>query len=161
MQIVIELPNEEYTKLQDGRISVSTMRKALLDGTVLSEPQEGDRAISLNAAIKAVRHAEVNFSVQSEIDFTKHKREVQEIIDNILDAQEKALRELPLVTPQRPTGHWIEPRNDDGMSDPIYYQIRCSKCNFDLDPQTFCEELKRYGGDKYCPRCGARMEVSE
>lgn len=37
MQIVIKLSNEEYIKLQDGRISVNTMRKALLDGTVLPE----------------------------------------------------------------------------------------------------------------------------
>ena len=37
MQIVIKLSNEEYTKLKDGRISVNTMRKALLDGTVLKD----------------------------------------------------------------------------------------------------------------------------
>lgn len=59
-----------------------------------------DKAISLKAAIKAIRHTEVNFSVESEIDFTKHKREVQEIINNILDAQEKMLKQLPPVTPQ-------------------------------------------------------------
>ena len=59
-----------------------------------------DRAISLNAAIDAIRHTEINFSVKSEIDFTKHKREVQEIINNILDAQEMMLKQLPPVTPQ-------------------------------------------------------------
>lgn len=59
-----------------------------------------DRAISLKAAIKAIRHTEVYFSVESEIDFTKHKREVQEIINNILDAQEKMLKQLPSVNPQ-------------------------------------------------------------
>ena len=55
-------------------------------------------------------------------------------------------------------GHWIMPQNDDGMSDPIYYQVRCSECNFDLDPQTWHQELHQYGADKYCPKCGAKMQ---
>ena len=58
-------------------------------------------------------------------------------------------------------GHWIMPQNDDGMSDPIYYQVRCSECNFDLDPQTWHQELHQYGADKYCPQCGAKMEVEK
>ena len=53
--------------------------------------------------------------------------------------------------------HWIMPIQDDGMSDPIYYQVRCSECGFDLDPQTWHEELHQYGADKYCPKCGCRM----
>ena len=58
---------------------------------------------------------------------------------------------------QPKTGHWIMPVQDDGMSDPIYYQVRCSKCGFDLDPQTWHMELHQYGADKYCPKCGAKM----
>ena len=54
-------------------------------------------------------------------------------------------------------GKWIMPIQDDGMSDPIYYQVRCSKCGFDLDPQTWHQELHQYGADKYCPNCGADM----
>lgn len=52
------------------------------------------------------------------------------------------------------TGRWIMPVQDDGMSDPIYYQVRCSECGFDLDPQTWHQELHQYGADKYCPKCG-------
>ena len=59
------------------------------------------------------------------------------------------------------TGHWIMPQQDDGMSDPIYYQVRCSECGFDLDPQTWHQELHQYGADKYCPNCGANMESEE
>ena len=55
------------------------------------------------------------------------------------------------------SGHWIMPIQDDGMSDPIYYQVRCSECGFDLDPQTWDMELHQYGADKYCPKCGAKM----
>lgn len=69
----------------------------------------------------------------------------------------KELAKLPPATPKPKVGHWIMPRNDDGMSDPIEYQVRCSECGFDLDPQTWHEELHRYDGDKYCPHCGKRM----
>ena len=62
---------------------------------------------------------------------------------------------------EQKTGHWIMPVQDDGMSDPIYYQVRCSECEFDLDPQTWHMELHQYGADKYCPNCGAKMESEE
>lgn len=76
------------------------------------------------------------------------------------DAQcfKDVIRSLPSVNQQEPkTGQWIMPVQDDGMSDPIYYQVRCSKCGFDLDPQTWHQELYQYGADKYCPNCGCRM----
>jgi len=63
---------------------------------------------------------------------------------------------LPSVSTEK-TGHWIMPQQDDGMSDPIYYQVRCSKCGFDLDPLTWHMELHQYGADKYCPKCGRKM----
>ena len=64
---------------------------------------------------------------------------------------------IPSAEPK--TGHWIMPQQDDGMSDPIYYQVRCSECGFDLDPQTWHQELHQYGADKYCPKCGCPMEI--
>lgn len=38
MKLIINLSEDEYTKLKDGRLPVSTMRKILLDGK-LSTPQ--------------------------------------------------------------------------------------------------------------------------
>jgi len=58
-------------------------------------------------------------------------------------------------------GKWILPKRDDGMSDPIEYQVRCSVCGFDIDPQTYHMELKRFGANKYCPKCGAEMECEK
>ena len=63
------------------------------------------------------------------------------------------VEQLPSVSTEK-TGRWIMPVQDDGMRDPIYYQVRCSKCGFDLDPQTWHQELHQYGADKYCPKCG-------
>ena len=70
---------------------------------------------------------------------------------------EERVKDLPSVQTTPKTGHWIEPQQDDGMSDPIYYQVRCSECGFDLDPQTWHMELHQYGADKFCPKCGCRM----
>lgn len=76
-----------------------------------------------------------------------------------IDVLVDAIEELPPVNPQEPkTGHWIMPVQDDGMSDPIYYQVRCSECGFDLDPQTWHQELHQYGADKFCPKCGCAMK---
>lgn len=69
----------------------------------------------------------------------------------------KNIEQIPSVTPKQKMGRWIMPVQDDGMSDPIYYQVRCSECDFDLDPQTWHMELHQYGADKYCPNCGAKM----
>ena len=74
---------------------------------------------------------------------------------SVLDAVQ-VLRQIPSVSTEK-TGRWIMPVQDDGMSDPIYYQVRCSECGFDLDPQTWHQELHQYGADKYCPNCGAKM----
>lgn len=65
----------------------------------------------------------------------------------------RVITDLPSVSTKK-TGRWIMPVQDDGMSDPIYYQVRCSECGFDLDPQTWHQELHQYGADRYCPKCG-------
>lgn len=71
--------------------------------------------------------------------------------------RDKALKESVVISNK--VGHWIMPQQDDGMSDPIYYQVRCSKCGFDLDPQTWHQELHQYDADKFCPKCGCPMEI--
>ena len=79
-------------------------------------------------------------------------------LDYNANAYKTKIENLPPVYPKQKTGHWIMPVQDDGMSDNIYYQVRCSECGFDLDPQTWHQELHQYGADKYCPNCGAKME---
>lgn len=50
--------------------------------------------ISREQAIEAL-NAEINFSIESDIDFSLYKKELQEFANNILLAQEKAIRALP------------------------------------------------------------------
>lgn len=93
-------------------------------------------------------------------EFINHEYSTQsecEMVDSMIDG----IQHMPSIKPQQKTGHWKMPVQDDGMSDPIYYQVRCSKCGFDLDPQTWHVELHQYGADKYCPKCGARMESEQ
>lgn len=43
MKIEIELSEEDYRKVQDGRIAVADMRKAILNGTVLRDCEHCSR----------------------------------------------------------------------------------------------------------------------
>ena len=108
------------------------------------EPAEKEKScadcISRQAAIYVINHAQVNFSVESEIDFTKHEREVHEIIENVLGTQEKALKQLPPVNSTEKVGRWIDHQEDR------WIYAKCSECNTVHDART-----------NYCPNCGAKM----
>jgi hypothetical protein len=58
---------------------------------------------------------------------------------------ESRVKELPSVTPQPNTGHWIDV---EGLDSALWHN--CSECG----------ETEFYATD-YCPNCGAKMEVEE
>lgn len=119
---------------------------------VKDELEPCEDCISRKEVIENIRHAQVNFSVESDIDFTKHKREVQEIADGILNAQIQVLENMPSVTPQEPkTGWWTREliRNEYGGC--IGGKMICSECGQDNGYD------KRM---KFCPNCGAKMETN-
>ena len=149
--------NDEYTiGLRNGMRVVKTF----VDGKIpdyekvshLKKQEPCEDCISREAVENVIKHAEVNFTVNSAIDFTKHKREVHEIVDGIVDAQIKALRALPSVTPQPKIGRWIEVIDKiDRLGNKTWHH-ECSICG---------NEDSGWGEYKYCPKCGARMEVKE
>lgn len=94
-------------------------------------------------------------SEQAVLDILRDYYRAWFLNDEKFMAAVNAIKTIPSA--ESKTGHWIMPVQDDGMSDPIYYQVRCSECGFDLDPQTWHMELHQYGADKYCPKCGASM----
>lgn len=62
----------------------------------------------------------------------------------------EAIRDLPPVTPQPKTGHWIEGKYRD---DDIRYNdssYKCDKCGRIVDFK-----------ENYCPNCGAKMVESQ
>ena len=119
-----------------------------------TQPQDGDRAISLNA---------VHDLIATWLDdyLSEETREALETIDGKID-------DMPSVTPQPQDGHWIEDAetyykalNEYGCVVDEYTpyftdDIACSEClakysTIDNETQFF----------KFCPNCGARMGVSE
>lgn len=109
-----------------------------------------DDLISRQEAIDAINDVELNFNVVSSTDFTKLKREVQEIIDHILEAQTKALKEIDAVSAK-----WI-PVTQTGA--------RCSRCNnikFTNGADLTGKALVHRALFPYCPKCGAKMNQEE
>ena len=145
----VNYPNCDHT-IQDDVTEI--IIKAL-------EQEPCQDAISRQAAIDAVQKNTFRLTFSEEQNCEGHVAWSANTVYS--DVIEGALLELPPVSTEK-TGRWIMPVQDDGMSDPIYYQVRCSECGFDLDPQTWHQELHQYGADKYCPKCGCRMmEVEE
>lgn len=97
-----ELSGEDPEEASIARIGgfLDGYEKALSD---VPDICVGD-TIYRQAAIDVIKHVEVHFTVKSAIDFSAHKKAVHEIIDHILDAQEKALGELPST---EKTWDWI------------------------------------------------------
>lgn len=78
-----------------------------------------------------------------------------------VDRIETVLNQLPPVTPQPKTGHWIikdskEQGYDIGGVKTWYIQIKCSECEF---IKTAIEG--HTGQYHYCPQCGAKMQEVE
>jgi hypothetical protein len=89
------MPNEEAIKVLEmvEAYGIADRAKRAAICALKNEQTDGD-LISRTDAIKAIREAEINFNVISDINFSKHKREIQEIVNNILSAQIKAISEL-------------------------------------------------------------------
>lgn len=121
---------------------LSEYADAIKMGIEALEQEPCGDCVSREAVENAIKHAEVNFTVNSDIDFTKHIREVHEIVNGIVDAQIKALRDLPSVTPQPKMGRWID-------VDGIWF--KCSECDAH---RKMMPAYKEY----YCPNCGCRMQ---
>ena len=64
-----------------------------LDSVFESWLKSGD-LIWREAAIQSLRTAQVNFTVESDINFADYKSEIQQIIDGVIAAQEAAIRKI-------------------------------------------------------------------
>ena len=109
----------------------------------LLEQADGD-LISRQAVINALHNANISFTVVSTINFKDYQREIQEIVDNIVIAQEKAINELSSA---ENTAEWIDNKDVIEITQEIQHHYMCSKCGMYFDRMT-----------KYCPNCGRRMK---
>jgi len=102
------------------------------------------------------RAAQVVQAVKFLLDNGQYTEEVEEALDLAI----KALEEQ-----DRPTGHWIKGKEisrimlGNGTVSVDYENFTCSICGLVLDNLLYhCDGSPFY---KYCPNCGARMEVEE
>ena len=79
------------------------------------------------------------------------KESARKHVGFLLDVQ-RYIRSMPSVTPQQKTGYWIREliRNEKGGC--IGAKRICSRCGKDNKHDEYM---------KYCPNCGAKMEVEE
>lgn len=116
----------------------------------LKEQQPCDDCINRKAAIDAISHVVIKFPG---LLTNRQKKTVIETINLTKNAIENALIKMPSVEPERKAGHWIR-----GEAYP--HHIYCSECYKTFIPN---DEFRVWAnGDiprKYCPECGAPMEV--
>lgn len=82
--------------------SIKEVANAFKKHGIIQDQEPSGDLISRQAVIDAIKHAQFNFQIISTINFADYKKEVQEIVDNILSAQIKAINDLPSVNPQEP-----------------------------------------------------------
>lgn len=73
------------------------------------------------------------------------RKEAVEIVEDV------CIKREPSVTPQQRTGRWIQ-KEEEGDAEPFIIW-ECSECH--------CVDEDGKPSYKYCPQCGARMEVEE
>lgn len=74
------------------------------------------------------------------------------LFDYVIDVQ-RDIKALPPVTPKPRTRHWVE------IGDEPYDTWECDNCGFVIDGSG-CVDPEEYRDIfKYCPNCGAKMEI--
>ena len=61
--------------------------------------------------------------------------------------------DLPPVNPQPKSGHWI------GIDEEPHEDYECDRCGYVVS--TYTANIEPHTEYKYCPNCGAKMEVEE
>ena len=100
-------------------------------------------AISRQAAIEAIEALQLPIMREASSCY-------QFKFSGMSEAKE-AVVNLPSVTPQQRTGRWIQ-KEEEGDAEPFIIW-ECSECH--------CVDEDGKPSYKYCPQCGARMEVEE
>ena len=108
---------------------------------------------TVRMAIKALEQQPCEDCVSREtvIEWLKDKDIIK--TKNQEENARRELAELPPVTPQPKTGHWIVIREEFEFMGGIVNEPRGCKCSN-------CNKVVRFKSD-FCPNCGAKMEVEE
>lgn len=139
MKLIIDISKDDYIKVQDGRASVSMMRKTIENGTPL-EQEPCEDCISREDALMALTG------------------EWTELTDEIIYRFVKRIKSLPLVTPAEKTGRWEWVQYD---GNPSIGNWHCSECRTIFIEGIIKREKDSIPFYKYCPQCGAKMKEGD
>lgn len=89
-------------------------------------------------------------SRQAVLDVTWEEPSYTDALNVLTEVRDK-VKVLPSVTPQQRTGRWIQ-KEEEGEAEPFIIW-ECSECH--------CVDEDGKPSYKYCPQCGAKMEVEE
>lgn len=150
MKLLIDIPEHIYEHAkettEDSRDEFDAMR-AIANGTQQESrseiPNTCEDAISRQAAIKAIEALQRPI-MREESNYYQFK------FSGMSEAL-GAVENLPFVTPQQRTGRWIQ-KEEEGEAEPFIIW-ECSECR--------CVDEDGKPSYKYCPQCGAKMEVEE
>lgn len=166
MQIVIDIPAEDFEKVKCGRGAVSMMRKAIIHGTPLPEGAEilTKEAYS-DLCTMAADVPDTNPNLQpicnqlatdciSRQAVLLRLNEFKTNDTYTMQLFENELKHLPSVEPERKMGKIICSNKEINCGNIIGHTLccKCSECGFVID--TYIAKFI-----KYCPNCGAKMEV--
>ena len=110
-----------------------------------------DELISRKEAMDAVKNVRLNITIKGRRGFTKFNKELQEITTHILDAQQKALKEIEpkAVYIEVDEAKKIHAAWERGFSFPDGPYWKCTNCG---------ELIRVKIPMKYCNNCGAKMD---
>lgn len=174
MRVIIEISDDEYKKVKEGRASVSMMRKAIKNGipheTVTPQEPKTFRWCTDCREYDQEKHCCHRWSkvIRDTVEEMKQEQEPCEdaisrqavlemaydmsVIDGehytepcmVVDIED--IQKLQPVTTKPKTGRWIADVDRWGDLVTTVNGYRCDKCNaFNTDK------------DNYCPNCGCRM----
>ena len=114
--------------------------------------------------IKAIPSAEpcedaISRQVVLEMAYDMSEIDGEHFTENYMVVDVADIQKLPSVKPQEPTGHWIiheEQFNALGIA--VKGGVKCSECGYTTHNKLHMDIGCPY---KYCPNCGAKMEVEQ
>ena len=142
MQIVIDIPEEDYNRIKDipnvFESLTSRMYKAIQDGTPLPDTNVGDMDCIKDSSTGSST-TNIGSSTGSTIEALEERTRTHECDSSEHETHEERTEKV---------GHWIEHEWAEESEGYLISNFVCDKCHAWTDADY-----------AYCPDCGAKMEV--
>ena len=136
---------EKQKEFEAYKMAIEALEKLPCDPCLMSDKklEECNDAISRQAAISIIQNW-----LNNDTGYSWGEK-------NVMKCAISELEDLPSVTPQQKTGHWITKVKSDLRGDMWPSNPKCSICG--KEPY-YSNTIYNYN---FCPYCGAKMEVEK